>query len=344
MPANRFLDGSTTLGSAAVSGNAASLTTSSLAVGKHSITAAYGGDSSLTGSTSTVLSQVVTNSTSTTTLVSSVNPSVFGKVVTFTATITSAAGTPTGTVQFLNGATVLAKVTISSGSTKYTTAKLPAGPNTITTVYSGDSSSSGSTSAAVDQVVLALTTTTLTSSPNPSTDGQAVVFTAKVASKSGTPPDGEIVTFKKGTTVLGTGSLNDGSASFTTSTLKVGTTSVTAVYGGDFKFADSTSKAVSQVVGKATTTTTLGSSLNPSNVGQSVTFTASVTPQFSGTVTGTVAFYDGTTKLKTVTLSEGEAKFTTSTLAAGSDRITATYNGSTSFDGSSSVPLTQSVN
>jgi hypothetical protein len=234
-------------------------------------------------------------------------------------------------------------VTISSGSAKYTTAKLPAGSNAITAVYSGDSSSSGSTSTAVDQVVLALTTTTLTSSPNPSTDGQAVVFTAKVASKSGTPPDGEIVTFKKGTTVLGTGSLNDGSAGFTTSTLKVGTTSVTAEYGGDSNFAGSTSKAVSQVVGKATTKTALVSSLNPSNVGQSVNFTASVTPQFGGTVTGTVAFYDGTTLLKTVTLSGGEAKFTTSKLASGSHSMKATYNGSTSFDGSS-APLTQTVN
>ena len=339
-----FLDGTTTLGSAAVSGNAASLTTSSLAAGKHSITATYGGDSSLTGSTSSVLSQVVTNSTSTTTLVSSVNPSEFGKAVTFTATITSTAGTPTGTVQFLNGATVLAKVTISSGSAKYTTAKLPAGSNTITALYSGDSSSSGSTSAAVDQVVLALTTTKLTSSPNPSSNGQAVVFTAKVASTSGTPPNGEIVTFKQGTTVLGTGSLNDGSASFTTSTLKVGTTSVTAEYGGDASSAGSTSKAVSQVVSKATTTTALTSSVNPSKFGQSVTFTATVAPQFSGTPTGTVTFNNGSTKLGTVSLSGGVASYTTTKLAVGTEPITAVYNGSTSFTTSTSSALSQAVN
>jgi hypothetical protein len=59
---------------------------------------------------------------------------------------------------------------------------------------------------------------------------------------------------------------------------------------------------------------------------------------------GTVAFYDGTTKLKTVTLSGGEAKYTTSKLASGSHSITATYGGSTSFDGSSSAPLAQKVN
>jgi hypothetical protein len=96
-------------------------------------------------------------------------------------------------------------------------------------------------------------------------------------------------------------------------------------------------------VNKATTTTTLASSLNPSKVGQPVTFTATVTPQFSGTVTGNVTFYDGTTAPKTVALSVGVAKFTTSTLTSGTHTITATYNGSTSFIGSS-ASLTQTVN
>jgi len=75
----------------------------------------------------------------------------------------------------------------------------------------------------------AVTTTTLSSSPNPSTYGQAVTFTAVVTSSAGTPPDGETVSFEHGKTVLGTGALSSGSASFTTSTLKVGTTAVTAV-------------------------------------------------------------------------------------------------------------------
>jgi uncharacterized repeat protein (TIGR03803 family) len=188
------------------------------------------------------------------------------------------------------------------------------------------------------------TTTTLTSSPNPSTYGQAVTFTAVVTSKSGVPPDGETVSFMKGKTVLGTGTLSGGTAKFTTSALPAGSNSITAVYAGDSNFAASTSKAVKQVVSKATTTTTLASSLNPSKVGQSVTFTASVTPEFSGTATGKVAFYDGTTLLKSVALSGGAAKYTTSTLTSGKHSITATYNGSTDFTGSSSAPLTQTVN
>jgi len=112
------------------------------------------------------------------------------------------------------------------------------------------------------------TTTTLTSFPNPSAYGQAVTFTAVVTSSIGAPPDGETVTFMKGTTILGTGTLSGGSAGSGTSTLSVGTSSITAVYGGDSNLGGSTSKPVKQVVSKATTTTTLVSSLNPSNVGQ----------------------------------------------------------------------------
>jgi hypothetical protein len=191
--------------------------------------------------------------------------------------------------------------------------------------------------------VRAASTTALSSSPDSSTYGQAVTFTAVVTSTIGVPPDGETVTFMKGTKVLGTGTLSGGSASFTTPTLPAGTNYIKAVYGGDSNIAPNTSKAVSQVVKKATTTTTLTSSLNPSNFGQSVTFTASVTPQFSGTVHGYVTFYDGTTALKTVYMSGGVAKYATSTLTVGAHNITSTYNGNVDFD-SSSASLTQTVN
>jgi uncharacterized repeat protein (TIGR03803 family) len=187
------------------------------------------------------------------------------------------------------------------------------------------------------------TATTLVSSPNPSSVGQAATFTAGVSSTAGTPPNGETVSFMKGTKILGKGALSGGSASFTTSTLKVGTDPITAVYGGDSNFGGSTSNAVSQVVNRASTTTTLASSLNPSNSGQSVPFTATVAGQFGGKVTGSVTFLDGTTPLKTVSLSGGEAEYTTSKLTEGTHTITATYNGSKDFT-ASSASLTQTVN
>ena len=189
--------------------------------------------------------------TTTTTLVSSMNPSVQGKSVTFTAVVSSPAGTLTGKVQFLNGNTVLATKKLTSGSAKYLTSKLPPGANVVTAVYEGDPNSNPSTSAPVNQIVLAATTTTLKSAPNPSKYGQAVTFTAVVTSSVGAPPNGEAVSFMKGKTVLGTGALSGGSATFTTSALKSGTTSVTAVYGGDSNFAGGKSNTVKQVVEKS---------------------------------------------------------------------------------------------
>jgi hypothetical protein len=95
------------------------------------------------------------------------------------------------------------------------------------------------------------TSTTLSSRPNPSTSGQPVTFTAVVNSVAGAPPNGETVSFMKGKVVLGTGTLSAGTATFTTTALKVGTTSVKAVYAGDSDFLGSASNTVKQVVTKA---------------------------------------------------------------------------------------------
>jgi hypothetical protein len=343
-----FKNGAATLATVAVSGNVASLTTSALTVGTHSITAVYSGNVNYSGSTSMPVSQLVQSATAvgtTTSLTSSVNPSLPGKPVLFTATVSpqSGTGTPTGKVTFYNGAMALATVGLSSGIAKYSTTALPAGSNTITAVYGGDANDDASTSAPVNQLVKATPIVTITPSPNPSAYGQTVYLVATVTSSVGNPPDGETVTFKHGAAVLGTANLSSGAAIFTTSTLAVGTDAVTAVYSGDSNFAGGTSTTAKQVVNKATSTTLLVSSLNPSTVGQAVTFTATVAPQFTGTPAGTVTFRDGTTTLGTEKVSGGLAKLTTSKLASGAHGITATYNGSTSFS-SSSAALTQTVN
>ena len=125
-----------------------------------------------------------------------------------------------------------------------------------TTPGAFQTSLAGSSNAFVTEIQpvsgLIATSTKLASSSNPSTYGEVVTFTAVVTSVVGAPPNGETVSFMKGKTVLGTGKLSDGSASLTTSSLPVGTNSITAVYGGDSNFAGSTSKAVKQVVDKAT--------------------------------------------------------------------------------------------
>jgi hypothetical protein len=350
-----FMDGTTTLGTGTISNGTATFTTSTLTVGTHTITAVYSGDSNFAGSTSGVFTQVVNSSTSTattTTLASSVNPSNLGQSVTFTATVmpNSGTGTPTGTVTFSDGSVTLGTGTLSGGRATFTTAALAGGTHTITALYGGDSTFAGSISTPLTQTVTkATTTTTLTGTPNPSTQGHAVTFTATISPTTvGSFSATGTVTFMDGTTTLGTGTLSGGTATFTTSTLTVGSHAITAVYAGDSNFAGSTSMVFNQLVmtnmGTATTTT-VTSSLNPANLGQSVTFTATVAPMSgTGTPTGTVVFFDGTVNLGTGTLNSGQATFTTSALVGGTHSITATYSGDSTFAGSTSTPLSQTVN
>ncbi len=89
-----------------------------------------------------------------------------------------------------------------------------------------------------------LSTTTLTSTPNPSTFGETVTFTATVTSSGGTPADGDIVVFEP----IGQAATVKGVATYTYSALKVGTTKVTAVFQGDLNFVKSRSNTISQVV------------------------------------------------------------------------------------------------
>ncbi|TWB98053.1 putative repeat protein (TIGR01451 family) [Bradyrhizobium macuxiense] len=91
------------------------------------------------------------------------------------------------------------------------------------------------------------------------------------------------------------------------------------------------------------TTTTLTSSLNPSQVGQAVTFTATVSSS-GGAPAGTVTFKDGATVIGTAALSAGAVQFTTASLTLGSHNITASFGGGPSFVASTSSPLTQVVN
>jgi hypothetical protein len=87
-------------------------------------------------------------------LAASINPSLYQSPVSFTATVTSAAGTPTGTVTFLDGTTTLGSSTLAGGVAIFTTSALTAGPHTISAVYTGDTNFVGATSGTVAQVVI----------------------------------------------------------------------------------------------------------------------------------------------------------------------------------------------
>lgn len=187
--------------------------------------------------------------------------------------------------------------------------------------------------------VLGKSATALASSLNPSTYGHSVTFTASVTPATATGT----VTFKNGSVTLGAVALSAGKATFSTPTLTAGAHAIVAIYSGNSSFGGSTSPTVTQTVKKAATTTALVSSLNPSNKGQAVTFTATIAP---GTgVTGTVTFKDGATILGTaaVNATTHKAAITKSTLAVGTHSITAVYGGNTNFNTSTSAIVKQVV-
>ncbi len=278
----------------------------------------------------------------TTSLTSSANPSAAGMSVTFTAAVAPSAAT--GTIEFFDGGVSLGTVTLSGGTASLSTASLSAGSHAITAAYSGDSAYLASTSPVLTQTVSASlidTTTSLATTPNPSAYGQSVVFTAGVSPSSGTGTPTGSITFLDGATVLGSSALDsNGLATFSTSSLSIGTHSLTAQYSGDGVFAGSTSSATLQTVNKTDTTIGLTSNHNPSNNGQPVTFKATVSPSMA---TGIVQFFDGSTLLGGVALASGSASLTVSGLSVGSHSITATYSGDGNYNGSTSGVLTQVV-
>ena len=273
-------------------------------------------------------------------LQSSLNPSTFGQTVTFTATVTSTSGTPTGTVTFffVHGAATL-PVALVNGSASYSANGINAGTYSIYAIYSGDSNNSASTSAALPQVVnSASSTTTLASSANPTYLGYSVTLTATVVSQYGGPVSGT-VTFKQGTTTLASVPLSNGQAVYSTTLYTTtGTRSITAVYSGDTNNQGSTSPVLHQAVDAfpAATTTVLMTSGSPSLIGQSVTLTAEITWSLGPVPNGeTVNFFDGATEIGSATTAHSVAVLSTSALTAATHTIKATFVGDATFKTSS---------
>jgi hypothetical protein len=348
-----FLDGANTLGTVTLTNGQATFSVATLAVGSHSLTATYSGDTNFNGSTSTAQTEVVGAAASALALSSSPNPSVFGQAVTLTvvgSAVAPGSGTPTGAVTFQDGAATIGSAVLNNnGQAVLSVSALAIGAHSFTATYAGNANFGGSTSTASSQTVnQASSALVLNSSPNPSIVGQPVKITASVsavAPGSGTPTG--TVTFTDGGTTIGTATLSSGQTSISLSTLTVGSHSIAATYQGDSNFTAGVSAAFSQsILSLPPTTTTLSSSSNPALFGQSVTLTATVvpTPPGSGTPTGTVSFQDGATVLGTGALANGQATLSIATLANGGHTLVASYQGDANFSASTSAPLTQTVN
>ena len=253
------------------------------ALGTHTLSATYSGDP--VNSPITISgSHIIQNSQTTTLLLLCVGPTAAcpstGLVVPpFSSTLTMSYGqtfngvadatandnsalNPTSSIAFnelYNGLTAtLCTLPIAPSSAcppaVGTTLGTGVGTHVFTAIYSGDATHAGSTSQPVTLIVLQDITSavTLTGAPNPSPQGQPVTFTATFTGNAA-PPIGP-VTFLNGSTVIGTAPLVPSStgftstATFTTSTLPVGTNPITASYAATVNFAAATSAVFNEII------------------------------------------------------------------------------------------------
>ena len=340
-----LFDGTTSIAAQTVN-NAGSYTfsTSSLAVGPHTLTAKYAGDADNAAAASNLVSLVIQQGSSATALQSSKSPQVVGQAVTLTAAVTSPSPNLTGNVSFFDGTTLLGSVAVSStGTATYTSTTLTFGVHSITAVYSGDVNHAASTSSAINQRMVQSVQLGLSSSANPATVGSNLTFTLKASGNAAAVPTGA-VTFLDGSSLIGAGTLDaTGTAMLSIANLAVGSHNITVAYAGDDNYSATTSSALTQSVINANTQIVLTASSNPATFGSPLIFKAAITSN-GGLPTGTVTFTDGAATVGTGLLdANGTATLVISTLAPGQHVITANYAGDGKASASVSAPLTVTV-
>ena len=260
-------------------------------------------------------------------LVSSAASTFFATDVTFTVTLPTA---DTGQVYFVDGCTSIGSGTLVNGTATLTISTLAVGDHQITAMYMGDQYNLPSVSPSVTQTVLpASSTISLTSSSVSSEFGATLTLTAS-QNDLATGTD----SFYIDGNFAGTAPLIGGIATLSTDTLAVGTYEVTVTCIGDVNFDAATSSTLTQTITRATTIITMGSTADPSIVGQPFALTASVSSPNPGTVapTGSVTFMEGNT---VVTSTTG--------WAPGTYVLTAVYSGDSNFLSSISAPFTQVI-
>ena len=357
-----FLDGSIAVCTGTVNGNnvASCTTTTALALGNHNMTASYAGDPSNAAGVSGVLIQNVEQATSIALIVSP-NPATVTQNVTLTATISAASGTPAGTITFFDGTTAIGSAILANGVASFSTTTLSAGTtHNLSAQYPGDKVQNfASTSNTVAEVVqLDPTSTTLGSSGQTVAVGTSITFTGSVSSMAigsvnGPAPTGTIqfadTTSVANPVALGSGTITNGVATFSLSTLAPGTHPIVATYSGDKNDATSKSTTLVETIQQIGTTTTLTSTPNPANAGASVLLSVNVAmvagAVADGAVTGKVTFSLGSTVLGSATLDvNGNASISVSTLPVGADNIVAVYAGNTNYSTSTSATLNEQIN
>lgn len=306
----------------------ASLATTALGGGTRTIEAAFAATANLAASSATV-SQTINKASTTTTLGSSSNPSRFGQSITLSSTVSSAVGTPTGSVDFYDGGTLLGTGTLDgNGHASISTTAVGVGIRPVIAQYQGSTDYSTSlASGGFQQVLKAETTTALGSSSNPSLVNDSVTLTATVTAKApgGGTPAGS-VEFFDGATSLGTSLLDgNGIATLSTANLPVAVYSYSAAYVGNGSYLDSSSSALQQTVTKRPNVVTFPALADTTFGAGSVTLTATASSPLA------VDYVSTTTPVCTV------AGSTVTLVGTGTCTITASQAGNGNYDAASDV-------
>lgn len=326
-----------TVGQATIAGGAATMDASSLAVGTHTLTASYSGDSSHQACFSAEITITITALSTTTTLAVQPAQIIFGAATSLTATISPASAG--GSVVFRDAVSgVLGTATVTGGSAVLNTSALPAGLRNISAVYTGDAihASSVSTLATVS-VSVAASSVTLAPFPANLDAGTPLTLTATVTPATAT---GTLLFRDAAAGVLGQGTIHQGTASLLLSSLPAGSYSITAQYPGDANYSGSSSGAgLTQVVLQPSQAAL---AVNAASVpyATALSFSASVSP---AAASGIMALYDGANLVGQAPLVNGAAVFKIATLATGSHQLHVTYGGDAVYAGSTSAATSASV-
>jgi hypothetical protein len=274
--------GTATLGSASLGSAGMATISPTLAPGTHSIVATYAGDANDDGSASAAFPLTVVLATTQTVVASTPNPALVLATITFTATVTGNGGTPTGSVNFLAGATsmgaanLVASGTPGTATATFTDSGLLAGSYQITASYAGDTNDSPSISAAMTQTVGTIPTVTDLGSAATTGSNPQLILVATVIGNSGPTPTGTI-TFKNGTTTIGTATLDSSGVATLTPALAAGQYSIVAVYSGDALHSSSTSQPATITVPAADFDLTVTPATVSLAAGQNTTLTVTLT-------------------------------------------------------------------
>ena len=306
----------------------ASVTTAALAVGGHTITATYSGDSTHLTSSATLLQEIISGYPTSVSLTSSLNPAAKGSTVTFRVAVTSQNGTPTGSITFADGSTPLVTASLSNGAASFSTATLSRGQHAITATYAGGGGFTGSSATVTEIITGVASTTSLSASATSVYALNPVTLRASVADAgSATVDPAALRIFDNGTPLAPLAIAADGSASIVAS-LSSGTHIITATYAGDAAADGSSSAPITVTVLPNITGTSLhflnatATAFAPVNA---LALTVSSTAP-TATPDGTVTFSSGATVLATGRLTPPGASSASLTLGAGTYAVVASYH------------------